>query len=170
MRRLILGVLALGFGTPSCLALVDFQESCLADSDCPVGSFCRGSQCTTTCDETSDCGNDRVCDPSSHRCQDLPACSSTNASVVCGSYACNSSAGRCYQDCRGPNLQRAPAQCNDTAVCTYDFTCRPPCIDTYDVTCAPFLCDTIMGWCSDFCIEDVDCADGYSCRASTCEP
>lgn len=153
----------------SCLALVDFKETCHADSDCGSGLFCNDGSCTDTCNEYSNCGQDKTCSPTTSKCVAIPTCNASNEAQMCGKYACNTSTAHCYADCRGPNLTKATWQCGASTVCTPDYSCRYPCTDTFDPLCSPYLCDTIMEYCSNYCIESVDCASGYTCSSDdTC--
>lgn len=155
--------------SPGCLALVDFQETCQSDSDCPSGNFCNNNHCSGTCNKYSNCGAGMQCDAQLNKCTAIPQCTAGNAAQLCGAYACNSSTAHCFSDCRGPNSQQAPSQCSSSTVCTYDYTCRPTCVDTYDPVCVPYLCDTVMGWCANYCMQSVDCASGYTCSSDeTC--
>jgi len=157
------------FLVTGCLALVDFKETCLTDSDCASGLLCNSGQCTNSCNAYSNCGANMQCDLQLNKCVAIPSCNAGNAAQVCGKYACNASTGSCYTDCRGPNSQDAPAQCGASTVCATDFSCRFPCADTYDPLCTPYVCDTIMGYCGDYCLSSADCASGYLCSTSdTC--
>lgn len=153
-----------------CLAAVDFQEKCSSDYDCGTGQKCESDRCISWCDQYSACGTGRTCDLTLHRCIDNPACSSSNATAVCGAYACSLATGRCYSDCYGPNSTKADAQCGATAECAYDFTCRPTCSTVQTPACAPYICDTVMGYCDDYCSANADCAAGYQCANGTCKP
>jgi hypothetical protein len=166
-RALSLGVTGalLLLGLHGCLALVDFKETCLTDSDCASGLTCNSGQCTDSCNEYSNCGSGKYCDK--NKCVAIPTCTSSNQ-AVCGKYACNTSAGTCYASCQGPNSQRDSSKCNSSTICTYDYTCLYGCSDTYDPICGAYVCDDIMGYCRDDCSDSADCASGYSCKNRVC--
>jgi hypothetical protein len=160
-RALSLGVIGalLLFSLHGCLALVDFKETCLVDSDCAAGLLCNGGQCTDSCNQYSDCGSGKTCDSTSKKCVAIPTCTSSTQAQACKKYACNTSKNLCYTACDGDS-----ARCGATADCD-GSECQYLCVNTYDSICSPYACYTLMGYCRHYCISDDDCASGYTCNS-----
>jgi MYXO-CTERM domain-containing protein len=154
-------------GHPPCAgASTDCKGLCKSDNQ----DTCSFPSIATPCGKAT-CNGD-VSTPAS-TCDGVGECAPAT-SKNCPPYACNTTSGDCKQSCsttadcaQGASCDTSTGKCAITAgTCIDPFTMKSP--DGQITSCAPYRCKN--GACQATCATDLDCADGASCKATTCVP
>ncbi len=151
------------------------RPPCVGEDQAPCTGTCDGATraacvyptsivCATTC---ADAGTVES------TCDGLGACVE-GAAESCEPYACNTTTGRCRTNCRVSAECAAGFACEvGSAGCVPDRrTCLTALLLELPggslVDCSPFRCTA--GACRDSCVDEDDCASGFACVGSHCEP
>jgi len=143
--------------------------ACQGKCDGTDKNACTFPGAATTCGAPASCTGD-VSSPQG-ACDGTGACT-TAGTKSCLPYACDSSNGACKSACasdadcsQGAKCDTASGKCAITsATCKDSFSVQMP--NGQTVSCSPHKCSA--GACETTCASTNDCADGYTCEASSC--
>ena len=155
-------------------------KPCTVDSDCDLGAVCRGSTCTTGCNDERDCPQNKpICDRDGSggcvACLDARDCATPDLACIDGECRthCTSNA-----ECNGGLCDMATGTCiacvenNDCGIGSLclDGTCTPGCERDRDCPADKHVCapaDGDHGTCYE-CVDTATCPTGKSCIDHQC--